>query len=67
MVYLANPLRIDAIEAGDIEPAGFPTEDVFEFDETVFADLANQWARERTTDPATWQGLTPYHIRSLRG
>ena len=67
VVYLANPTRIEAVMAGQSNPVGFPTEDVFEFDEDVFAVLADQWARQRATDPATWQRLTPYVIRSSRG
>jgi hypothetical protein len=67
VIYLANPERIAAVEAGDSEPVGYPQEDVFEFDEGVFAALAEQWARQRATDPATWQKLKPYDIRSSRG
>jgi hypothetical protein len=65
--YLANPERIAAIEAGKTEPVGFPREDVFELDEDVFAALAEQWARQRATDPATWRRLKPYALRSSRG
>lgn len=62
--YLANPDRIAAVEAGETDPVGFPQEDVFELDEDVFAVLAEQWARQRATDPATWRRLTPYAVRS---
>jgi hypothetical protein len=65
--YLANPERIAAVEAGRSEPVGFPQEDVFEFDEEVFAALAEQWARQRATDPATWTKLKRYDLRSSRG
>jgi hypothetical protein len=58
--YLANPERIDAVRAGVSDPVGFPKEDVFEFDEGVFVALADQWARQRANDPATWRKLTPY-------
>ena len=64
--YLANPARIAAVETGETDPVGFPQEDVFEFDEGVFAALAEQWARQRATDPATWQKLRRYTIRSSR-
>ena len=67
VVYLANPARIGAVEAGESNPVGFPREDVFEFDEGVFASLADQWARQRATEPATWQKLRPYELRSSRG
>lgn len=63
VVYIAHPAYADAIEAGEAEPAGFPVEDIFEFDEAVFAVLADQWARQRATDPATWQKLKRYEIR----
>jgi hypothetical protein len=65
--YLANPARLDAVRRGDSEPVGFPKEDVFEFDEATFADLVEQWARQRATDPATWQTLKPYGLRASRG
>jgi hypothetical protein len=65
--YLANPERIGAVEAGETDPVGFPQEDVFEFDEDVFAALADQWARQRATDPATWAQLRRYEIRAPRG
>jgi hypothetical protein len=58
--YLANPERIAAVEAGETDPVGYPQEDVFEFDEAVFADLSDQWARKRATEPATWQRLRSY-------
>jgi hypothetical protein len=62
--YLANPERIAAVAAGETEPVGFPQEDVFEFDERVFADLATQWARQRATDPDTWGKLRRYSAAS---
>jgi hypothetical protein len=65
--YLANPERIAAVAAGESEPVGYPHEDVFEFDEGVFAALAEQWARQRATDPATWQKLKRYELRSSGG
>jgi hypothetical protein len=58
--YLANPDRIGAVEAGETDPVGFPQEDVFEFNEDIFAALADQWARSGATDPATWQQLRRY-------
>jgi hypothetical protein len=65
--YLANPERIAALTAGKSDPVGYPQEDVFEFDEDVFAALADQWARQRATDPATWAKLRRYELRSSRG
>lgn len=62
--YLANPDRIAAVEAGDSDPVGFPREDVFEFDDRVFSALADQWARRRATDPATWHQLKRYELGS---
>jgi hypothetical protein len=61
--YLANPERIAAVEAGETDSIGFPQEDVFEFDEGAFAALAEQWARQRATDPATWSKLRRYSSR----
>jgi hypothetical protein len=58
--YLANPDRIASVQAGETDPVGFPQEDVFDFDEAVFADLSEQWARKRATEPATWHRLKSY-------
>jgi hypothetical protein len=65
--YLANPERIAAVEAGETDPIGYPQEDVFEFDEGVFATLAEQWARQRATDPAIWRKLKRYALPASRG
>jgi hypothetical protein len=60
---------LDAILAGT-HPSpmvGFPMKDVFEFDEAAFAALAEQWTRQRETDPAMWRKLKPYAVRASRG
>jgi len=62
VVYIANPTALDAVMAGESNPVGFHSEDVFEFDEGVFASLLDQWARQRATDPDTWRRLTPYRL-----
>lgn len=62
VLYLANPARIAAVEAGESDPVGYPPEDVFEFDEAVYAALVEQWARQRVTSPATWRQLKRYRI-----
>ena len=59
-VYIVNPDQLDAWKAGETRPAGFPAEDVFEFNEAVFGALNEQWMRHRATDPATWQQLIPF-------
>ena len=43
VVYVANPSRVDAINTGDSEPIGFPAEDVFRFDETLYQQLRADW------------------------
>jgi hypothetical protein len=64
--YLANPARIDAVKAGETDPVGFPQEDVFEFDERVFATRTDQWERQRATGPATWRKLRRYSATEAR-
>ena len=67
--FVCREENYDAIIAGS-RPApmiGFPREDVFEFDEGVFATLAEQWARQRATDPAIWRKLKRYGVRVSRG
>jgi hypothetical protein len=61
-VFVCREEDYDAIVAGN-RPApmiGFPQDDVFECDEAVFAALADQWARQRNTDPSTWRQLRRY-------
>lgn len=67
LVYLAAPEGISAIGAGEAGAVGFPMKDVFEFSESAFATLADQWARQRETDPATWGKLRHYDLRSSGG
>jgi hypothetical protein len=60
VVFVANPLRLDAVARGETDPIGFPVEDVFEFEEDKFTVLANQWADHRWTNPQIWESLIPH-------
>jgi hypothetical protein len=55
VVYIANPDKLPAVEAGDSSPVGFPHEDVFEFDAALYERLRDQWDQERHTDDALWK------------
>lgn len=54
LIYLANPARLDAIRTGATNPIGFPREDVFAYDETLYRRLRKQWETTGATDPALW-------------
>jgi hypothetical protein len=56
VIYLAKP-ELAAAASAHGGGVGFPKEDVFAFDEGAFAALTGQWARQRATDPATWNKL----------
>jgi hypothetical protein len=58
--FLAGPNSVDAIEAGECEPVGFPIEDVFEFDAALYDRLHAQWERDGRTDDMLWRSARPY-------
>jgi hypothetical protein len=58
--FVVNPDYIRAFEAGESGAAGFPLEDVFEFDHELYRRLCEQWERARKTDDALWQVALPY-------
>lgn len=60
LVYVADPSRIAAVEAGDSEPVGFPVEDVFRFDGEAYERLRQEWEQRHATDRASWRGLQRY-------
>jgi hypothetical protein len=55
LIYLVNPTRLDALEAGNTSPVGFPREDVFQFDEDLARRLGDQWKRKGRTTDLLWQ------------
>jgi hypothetical protein len=61
--YLVSPESLAAFEAGECQPVGFPAEDVFEFEDALFALLVEQWERDGKTDLALWQSARRYEIR----
>jgi hypothetical protein len=60
VAYLANPTRLAAVEAGESYPVGFPNEDVFDFDEDLYARLRGQWERDGKTDQSLWSQARPF-------
>ena len=62
LVYVANPSSIERIESGQSWPVGVPDEDVFEFDESVFARLLALWKRQMELPREEWRrfGLRLY-------
>jgi hypothetical protein len=58
--FLAGSNSLEAVEAGECQPVGFPIEDVFEFDADLFRKLSEQWEREGRTDDALWRLARPY-------
>jgi hypothetical protein len=58
--FLAGTDSLEAIEAGEGQPVGFPIEDVFEFDAELYGRLHEQWEREGRTDDMLWRSARPY-------
>jgi hypothetical protein len=61
--FLVNPDYLGAVESGKSGAAGFPAEDVFEFDADLYNQLRKQWEAERRTDDALWYAATCYTAR----
>ena len=57
---LVNPDALAAFAAGEIGPAGFPIEDVFEFDDDLYRRLRAQWEAHGRTDDALWRSAQHY-------
>ena len=53
--YLVGPDHLAELEAGECEPIAFPVDDIFEFEDGLYAQLRAQWERERRTDEALWR------------
>jgi hypothetical protein len=58
--FLVNPDYMAAFTAGEIGSAGFPIEDVFEFDADLYDRLHAQWERDGRTDDMLWRSARPY-------
>jgi hypothetical protein len=67
VIYLANPDKVAAVQAGYSFPVGFPTEDVFDFDPELYDRLRSQWDRDGRTDPQLWNEATPFRLPASRG
>lgn len=59
-VHAVNPEYIQQFNDGVISPIGFPSEDVFRFDEVRFRALELTWSQLGETKPQDWVGLTRY-------
>jgi hypothetical protein len=60
IVYVANPQNVDKSELDQAEGVGFPLEDVFVFDRSIFSALEKEWSRHRTTPDSLWRKLIRY-------
>jgi hypothetical protein len=58
--FLVNPDSLAAFTAGEIGAAGFPIEDVFEFNADLYDRLHVQWERDGRTDDMLWRSARPY-------
>jgi len=63
VAYLTSSEHVEDVEAGRLDPVGFPLEDIFEFDPTLFDRLRSQWERERRTDEQLWRSAVPFGSR----
>jgi hypothetical protein len=59
-IYIANPLAIKAVEEGRSNAIGFPAEDVYVFDESIFCALEMEWRESNRTSVALWAKLRQY-------
>src|SRR5262245_10642759 len=60
LIYLSNPGSLKMVQEGERWPIGFPREDVFHFDLSIFYELEMEWRREKKTSPEVWQKLQRY-------
>ena len=61
--FLIGPESLSAFQTGECQPVGFPIEDVFEFDGSLYDRLLEQWNRERRTDDELWRSARRYETR----
>lgn len=55
LVYIKNPDSLD-----DDSFVGFPRQDVFAMDESIFEVLKQEWIEEGKTNQSTWAKLNRY-------
>ncbi len=58
VIYLSRPDLCDQVIA-EGSGVGFPREDVFYFDASLFNDLLNEWKTSGRTQPETWDQAIP--------
>lgn len=61
--FLTDSEHAPAVETGEVDPVGFPIEDVYEFDADLFSRLRQQWQLERRTDEQLWRSAVPFGSR----
>ena len=64
VIYLANPEVLDLVESEELPAVGFPLEDVFVFDQSVFSALESEWRERGRTSGDLWGQLDRYQHRT---
>lgn len=58
VVFLSHPDMVSKVKANQVEPVGFPEEDIFEFDSDLYELLTSEWdAGQRP--PTSWAAARP--------
>ena len=58
VVFLSNPDLLSRVEANQIDPIGFPEEDIFAFDAELYDRLRSEWEQGQQP-PSSWKAATP--------
>jgi hypothetical protein len=58
--YISAVTRIEAVRNGQIEPIGFPKEDVFLFNTMAYELLSAEWQEKGATSKSSWRQLSRY-------
>lgn len=65
LIYVSRNESPEAVELGEINAVGFPKEDVYVFDMTLFKRLEAEWRSEDATRPKTWSAASRYPGRGI--
>lgn len=58
VVLLSNPDLVSRVEANQIDPIGFPEEDIFAFDADLYDRLKMEWEQGQQP-PQSWKAARP--------
>ena len=65
LIYVSRNESLWAVKMGEINAVGFPKEDVYVFDMTLFKRLEAEWRGEDATKPETWGTASQYPGRGI--